>query len=358
MAGATVRVHLLTYRRPALLPRALDSLCAQTFRDWVCEVHNDDPADPSPAELVASRGDSRVRVVTHAKNEGLVRSFNHLFTRAGEKYLSVLEDDNWWDPDFLETMTRLMDANPGVAAGWANLRFCHEQPDGTWLGEGKCIWEVDPAGPPRFYQWPGPGQVAGALSSQGAMLWRTEPGRDLRIPECVTPSCMEAVRERATPHPLLFCPRPLGNYAVTRETTRGRDAGRYRRERVLLAGTFFASVPLSPAAVRAALAAFRGRPYSGHTFLFAALATSGCRHLVRYAGAKDWWYALRSALRHPAETWRTLFPGPEHRELRAWLLRHTAERRREAAAQGFDGSLDGPRFETAWPTEPATPAPR
>ena len=48
---AKVRVYLLTYRRNHLLPRALKSLLAQSFTDWVCELHNDDPADLFPARL-------------------------------------------------------------------------------------------------------------------------------------------------------------------------------------------------------------------------------------------------------------------------------------------------------------------
>ena len=40
-----IRVYLLTCRRPELLRRALRSLVAQTFTDWVCEVHNDAPDD-------------------------------------------------------------------------------------------------------------------------------------------------------------------------------------------------------------------------------------------------------------------------------------------------------------------------
>ena len=47
-ALADVRVYLFTYRRNHLLPRALRSLVAQTHTNWVCELHNDDPADPFP----------------------------------------------------------------------------------------------------------------------------------------------------------------------------------------------------------------------------------------------------------------------------------------------------------------------
>ena len=67
---ARVRIYLPTYRRPALLPRALASLRAQTFTDWVCELHNDDPEDPAPGQLLAGLGDPRITLVTHKRNLG------------------------------------------------------------------------------------------------------------------------------------------------------------------------------------------------------------------------------------------------------------------------------------------------
>jgi len=45
---ATIRVFVPTHRRARMLERALASLRAQTFRDWVCEVHNDAPDDDAP----------------------------------------------------------------------------------------------------------------------------------------------------------------------------------------------------------------------------------------------------------------------------------------------------------------------
>ena len=49
---ATVRVYVVTYRRPLTLRRALNSLRSQTCTDWICELHNDDPADLAPGKLV------------------------------------------------------------------------------------------------------------------------------------------------------------------------------------------------------------------------------------------------------------------------------------------------------------------
>ena len=101
---ATVRIFLPTHRRPQLLPRAIASLRAQTFPDWICELHNDDPADPAPAQLVAQLADPRISLVTHERNLGGTAAFNQFFRATTEPFYSMLEDDNWWEPTFLQVM--------------------------------------------------------------------------------------------------------------------------------------------------------------------------------------------------------------------------------------------------------------
>ena len=49
---AICKVYFPTFRRPQLLVRAVNSLLHQNFDDWVCELHNDDPIDSFPGELI------------------------------------------------------------------------------------------------------------------------------------------------------------------------------------------------------------------------------------------------------------------------------------------------------------------
>jgi glycosyltransferase involved in cell wall biosynthesis len=350
MPNPTVRVHLLTYRRPTLLVRALESLRAQTFQDWVCELHNDDPTDAFPAQLVARSCDYRITVVNHPTNLGLVRTFNELFRTVPESYVSVLEDDNTWDPIFLDTMVKLLERHRDVVAAWANLRYRLEQPDGSWLRDGRCIWPTHREEGVRRYYWPSVRQIAGAISSQGAMLWRSSRCANLRIPDTVTPSCMEAFRERLTPHPLLFQPEPLGDYAVTLQTVRAGDTWRYGRDQIAMAGSFFALVPRNRAEIRKAWDACRaGDPYGGHTVLYAALVLPECRFLLRYATWRDWFYFLRAALGRPVRTARMLWSRDNPRSLFRWLLPWTQERFLEGQAHGFTG-----RLKPMWYEEVAT----
>jgi glycosyltransferase involved in cell wall biosynthesis len=108
---AICRIFLTTYRRHATLPRAIDSLLKQTVTDWICEVHNDDPSDPFPRQLVEEIGDPRIKIVDHAKNFGATYTFNLPFQPVQEEFVSILEDDNWWEPDFLEVMIKTMEGH-------------------------------------------------------------------------------------------------------------------------------------------------------------------------------------------------------------------------------------------------------
>ncbi len=346
MTVPTVRVHLLTYRRHTLLRRALDCLRAQTYKHWICDIHNDDPFDPFPGELAKNCADPRINVVNHQQNLGVVETFNLLFRPVPEAYLSVLEDDNSWDQNFLEVMVGLMEHHLHVAAGWANQRYWHEQCDGSWELDGKCVSHRVPGEGPRVYYWPSLGNMVGAVHSQGAVLWRTVACHALRIPSQVSSSCMEAFRERMTSHPILFYPQPLANFAVTQQTARSGDAWRYTRDQVALLGSFLAVVAGSKKTLHQGLQGLRaGWPYRGHLVLLAALALPGCRFLLRYARWRDWYYLLRTVVRRPLQTCRILWFQNGARPLYRWLLPLTRERLLEAHANGYDDVLRSEWFE-------------
>ncbi|MES2113088.1 MAG: glycosyltransferase [Bacteroidota bacterium] len=94
---ATVKVFIPTYRRHALLKRSIRSLQAQIFKDWVAEIHNDDPEDEFPSAFINSIGDSRFTVNNHRYNLGAVASFNLMYKPTDATYVCLLEDDNWWE---------------------------------------------------------------------------------------------------------------------------------------------------------------------------------------------------------------------------------------------------------------------
>jgi glycosyltransferase involved in cell wall biosynthesis len=327
MSHPRVRVFLCTYRRNDLLPRALKSLCEQTFSDWVCELHNDDPEDPFPAQLVREVGDPRIETKTHARNLGGVGTFNLMFEGCPEDYVSLLEDDNWWEPEFLERMVKAMDGDPRVAVGWSNMRFWQEEVDGKWTRLDRTVWPTGEGSPVELFDWPEPRQTDTALHSTGAMLVRTGDRASFKTPLETSFEFVDPVRERAFPHPLLFVREPLVNFALTRTTARSLSAAGRAEHYVLLISSFFKHVGASPDLVSSTWQrARKAGARSTNKLIFAGLASRHCRPLLAQATAGDWLYFAVWCLRHPrlavcALRARSLYP-----DLWSYLDLCTAER--------------------------------
>jgi hypothetical protein len=325
---ALVRVYLTTCRRGPLLRRALASLRAQTFRDWVCELHNDAPEDPFPAELAREQGDPRIRVLTHARNLGALATFNLAFGPCAERYVSILEDDNWWEPEFLARMLAALEARPAVTVAWSNMRIWREQPDGTWQDSRQLVWPSAGTTAPELRAWPHVRQAWWALHSNGALLIRNGP----RLGELQTPVPMrldfvEAVRERAMPHPLLYVPEPLVNFAVTLATARSASRDGMPEHYVLLLASFFRHVQPHAGIVDAIWAAARAACVrSTDKLMLAGLYAPECRPLLRRARLGDWLAFLAAQIRHPRLCWHALHARERYPELAGYLDRHTAAR--------------------------------
>ncbi len=297
---ATIRVYLLTYRRPQLLPRALASLRAQTFADWICELHNDAPEDDSPRQLLESQPDARITLHQHDRNWGPVASFNHAFAGGPEPFVTLLEDDNWWEPTFLATAHAALQDNPEATVAWANMRLWEEQPDGRWRDTGRTIWSVPPDHPARVFYWPQLIQMTTALHSNGAMLCRSGPSAAACVPASTPFAIIEPVRERLLSGGWLLLPAPLAHFAITRKTARSSDRAGWAQSQLLVAGSYLAAVPLAEADLATIWAILRSQTPPSTPLLF-QLAVSGIRTraLLKGAHATDWFRFIAGAARHP-----------------------------------------------------------
>ena len=113
-AGAPrVSVVIPTYNRAALLPRAMRSVLAQTFRDLELIVVDDASADGS-ADLVERCNDPRARVVRLTKNGGVSRALNEGIAVARGEWVAFLGDDDEWLPELLGRLTARVDAGGGA----------------------------------------------------------------------------------------------------------------------------------------------------------------------------------------------------------------------------------------------------
>ena len=144
----TVSILLRTRDRPALFPRALDDVLAQTFQDWRLIVINDG-GDPTPVDrAVRAREDSfsgRVVVLRHTTPRGHGEALNAGLEVAAGRYFAVHDDDDTWHPDFLAlTVAFLSEAAHGKLAGVAtNCALARERIlDGTIIESERIPWPL------------------------------------------------------------------------------------------------------------------------------------------------------------------------------------------------------------------------
>ena len=332
-----VRVFVPTYRRHSMLQRAVASLRAQTFADWVCEVHNDDPNDESPESLVVSLGDERIKVVNHSRRLGGAANMNQFYAPAQERFVSILEDDNWWEPEFLEEMVKAANLYPERKIFWSNMRVWQEGPDGNFSFSGKTVHPPKGAEYEEF-RWPDPQQIMGAVHSNGSCLIRTGLAADYRIPS-VPFSTIEMFRERAFPHPMILVRRPLANFSVTLSTERSADGQAYGEALAVLAASFFGAADLSDEALAEMMQ--RGRrnsPPPTHTLLNAALLEPKARALFRMATISELLRWMASLVRRPLLFGKLLMSRRIHADWWTFLSRHTAERFTESRAAVSEAS--------------------
>jgi hypothetical protein len=272
----------------------------------------------------------------HPENLGPTRVFNLMY-RGGhdERYLSLLEDDNWWGPDFLSTMVREMDARPAVQVGWANMRIWREHPDGTWGDTGQHFWAVPPgANPAVLLDWPHPRHAKGTqLHSQGAMLVRNERVHDLIVPEPMPCNYVEPLRERRFRFPILLVQTPLAHFAWTLGTARTSNRLEWNRYQAVLLASYLAHVRPPPDGCRQLLGAARclARPDTAR-FITAGLIDRRCRYVLRYVRPIDWFRYARGFVRRPVEAVRLLRAKSALPQVWAFLDRATAERQRDRTA--------------------------
>ena len=110
-----VSVTIPTYRATDTLAVALASLRAQTVDDWECIVVDD--GSPKPAKpVVEAFDDRRIRLHTFRTNRGRPTARQKAIDIACGDYIAMLDADDWYYPDKLETQLEIISGDPALAA--------------------------------------------------------------------------------------------------------------------------------------------------------------------------------------------------------------------------------------------------
>ncbi len=107
-----VSVIIPTYNRAHLLGEALDSVAAQTFRDYEIIVV-DDGSNDQTRELIARRPEPIRYVWQH--NQGVAEARNHALRLTHSEFVAFLDSDDLWEPTFLARAVERLRSHPDEA---------------------------------------------------------------------------------------------------------------------------------------------------------------------------------------------------------------------------------------------------
>jgi glycosyltransferase involved in cell wall biosynthesis len=137
-----VSIGMPVHDAGALLPRALDSLLAQTYRDFELIISDNASSDDTPAICRDyARRDPRIRYIRQAENIGPIANFNYVFGISTGEYFKWAAHDDIHGPRFVEMGVRALDADrsailfsPGTI-----LMNADETPFAAGAGEGILV---------------------------------------------------------------------------------------------------------------------------------------------------------------------------------------------------------------------------
>lgn len=119
-----------TYNQAEFIKEAIDSILAQTFKDFELIIVNDGSTDGTKNVIEQYLfSDKRVRMVDK-KNEGTGTALNSGFAIAQGEYETWFASDNKMYPNCLEVLVNYLDKNPSVDHAYAAIDYAMMAPDG------------------------------------------------------------------------------------------------------------------------------------------------------------------------------------------------------------------------------------
>ena len=105
-----VSICIPTYNTAKYLPRAIDSVLEQGFRDFELVICDDGSTDNTP-EICCGYDDARIRYIRLPGKSGQAGNFNRCLKEARGEFVTILHADDYFLPGFLEDRVARLSEN-------------------------------------------------------------------------------------------------------------------------------------------------------------------------------------------------------------------------------------------------------
>jgi len=109
-----VSVIILTFNRPHLIGRAIQSVCEQDYQDWEIVVVHDGPNEATTAVMNQwLEREPRIRYFRRNQTGNIADAANFALCQAEGEYIAILDDDDYWaTPHKLTYQVAFLEENP------------------------------------------------------------------------------------------------------------------------------------------------------------------------------------------------------------------------------------------------------
>lgn len=113
------------YNKAPYVRKALETVCAQTYRDYEIIVINDGSTDNSAiiAEEYLNGVEGISYKILFQQNAGVSAARNNGVAQVSGDYIAFLDADDWWEPTYLERMAQLIEDYPEAGLYASNYMY-------------------------------------------------------------------------------------------------------------------------------------------------------------------------------------------------------------------------------------------
>ena len=113
-----VSIIMPTFNRKRTIARAISSVHQQLYNNWELIIIDDGGTDDT-AGVMKQYEDARIQYHRLSENKGPSAARNHGLRRAAGTYVTYLDSDNTWEPEYLLLMVNTLVDHPGFLSLYA-----------------------------------------------------------------------------------------------------------------------------------------------------------------------------------------------------------------------------------------------
>lgn len=141
-----ISIVIPVYNGERYIAECLESIYQQTYSNFEIIVVDDTSTDATRA-IVERLGDAygRLRYIRNSQNLGTGGSRNVGIREARADFVGLLDQDDRWYPNFLETQLNILDSNPDIDCLYCDFDFIDESSNVTDVSSGRYVCQGEPS---------------------------------------------------------------------------------------------------------------------------------------------------------------------------------------------------------------------